>query len=81
MIILEAKFRVKGKPGRGLGGGWHIVQSKSHGNRQLYCEKETGLLEMAKVREGIWEGDLEMEGRMCQAEGTAEAKARGNILL
>lgn len=75
MIILEAKFGVKGKPGRGLRGGWHIVQGKSHGNRQLYCEKERGPLETAKVREGVWEGDLEMEGRVCQAEGTAEAKA------
>lgn len=36
---------------------------------------------MAKVREGVWEGDLEMEGRACQAEGTEEAKALGRTLL
>lgn len=38
-------------------------------------EKETGPLQVAEVRESVWEGDLAMEGRACQAEDIAEAKA------
>ena len=37
-------------------------------------EKEMGPLQVAKVREGVWEGDLDMDNRSCQAEDAVEAK-------
>ena len=38
MIMLEARFGMKDKPGRGLGGGWQTVQGKNHGNLELNCD-------------------------------------------
>lgn len=32
--------------------------------------EERGLLQVAKVREGVWEEDLDMEGGGCQREDT-----------
>lgn len=40
MIMLEARFGIKGKPGRSLGGEGHTVQGRSHGNGELSCDQE-----------------------------------------
>lgn len=40
--------------------------------RYTVSKKERRPLQVSKVREGVWKGDLKMEGR---AEGATEAKA------
>jgi hypothetical protein len=54
--MLEDGFGVKGKFRRVLGGSWHTVQGRGHWNGELLggvTEKEWGVLEMTKVREGV----------------------------
>ena len=38
MLMLEAGFGVKDKPGRGLGG--QTIQGRSHQNGELNCDSE-----------------------------------------
>lgn len=76
MIILKARFGVKGKPGRGLEEGCMWSRTETMGTESYtVSKKERRSLEVAKVREGVWKGHLKMEGRACQAEGATEAKA------
>lgn len=73
MLMLEAGFVVKDKPGRGLGG--QTIQGRSHKNGELNCDSEgEGIFGSGKDQRRCLGGRLGVEGSICQAEGTAEAK-------
>lgn len=75
MFMLEAGFVVKGKPGRGLGGGWHTAQGRSHGNGELYCFQEReGTFGRGKGQRKCLGGGLGGGGKGTSARGCCRSK-------
>lgn len=79
MLMLEAGFGVKDKPGRGLGG--QTIQGRSHRNGELNCDSEgEGTFGSGKDQRCLGEG-LGAEGSVCQAEGTQGQRLNARTLL